>query len=142
MVMKVPEPKTILAVDQDPRALLELMNGLSKAGFHVQSVTSVADALKILAARRVDAVTVNASLSGDMDGFQVARKLGDDPRTRETPVILLASNGERDFAEKCKAAGVRYFLPRPYDMSQLVGKVRDAVTRGELAEISVGSSLK
>ncbi|HVP11141.1 MAG TPA: response regulator [Phycisphaerae bacterium] len=142
MVMKVPEPKTILAVDQDPRALLDLMNCLSKAGFNVQSVISAADAMKILRARRVDAITLNASLTGEMDGFRMAAALGDDPRTRDIPVILLANNGEKNFPEKCKAAGVKRFMSKPYDLAQLVGMVKDAVAQGELDQVNIAAGSK
>jgi PleD family two-component response regulator len=139
MVMRTPETKTILAVDQDPRALLNVMNGLSKAGFNTLSVTSAADAMKILQARRVDAVTLNASLPGEMDGFRVATALHDDPRTRDIPVILLASNGERNFPERCKAVGVQHFLSNPYDLAQLVRMVQEVVARGQMAQISVAA---
>jgi len=137
MVMRMPESKTVLAVDQDARALVDVMNCLSKAGFNVQSVTSAGDALKILRARRVDAITLNASLPGEMDGFRLATALRDDPQTRDIPVILLANNGERNFAEKCKAVGVQHFLPKPYDWAQLVQMVNEVVSRGEMAKISV-----
>ena len=137
MVMKAPEPQTILAVDQDARALLEVMNGLSKAGFNVLSVTSSADATKILQARRVDVITLNASMPGEADGFHMATSLRADPRTRDIPVILLATNGETNFAEKCKAAGVEYYLAKPWDMAQLAAMVKGVVSRGKLEKVNI-----
>jgi PleD family two-component response regulator len=136
MVMRTPDTKTVLAVDHDARALLEVMNCLSKAGFNVLSVTSSDDALKILRGRRVDAITLNASLPGEADGFHMANSLRADPRTRDIPIILLATNGEMNFAEKCKAAGLGDFMAKPWDMAQLVAMVKDVLSRGELKQVN------
>jgi two-component system chemotaxis sensor kinase CheA len=69
---------------------------LSAAGYHVLALASAAEALKALARGiTVDAVVTDTDMP-DMDGYEFARRLREDPVLRTIPVIALAAQiGEK-----------------------------------------------
>jgi CheY-like chemotaxis protein len=81
---------TILIVDDEPDSIDSLSTRLSIDGFDVQAVTSGAEALAQVAARRPDLVIVDLMMPG-MTGFDLCRFLRDEERTRRIPIILYSA---------------------------------------------------
>jgi PleD family two-component response regulator len=137
MVMKTPEPKTVLAVDDDPQALLALMTRLSRAGFNVQTATRGETALRIARACAADVILLNTALSGEIDGLAVAAALRSTPETSKVPVVFAIPDTDGRVMEQCKAMGGRYFVTKPFDMERLARVVNAAAWGDQLAEIEV-----
>lgn len=58
-----------------------------------------------------------------MDGYEVCRRLRDDPATRFLPVVMVTASGDQ---EKVKAVevGADDFIPKPFDKAELLARVR------------------
>ena len=68
-----------------------------------------------------------------VDGIEVLRRLKNDPRTRDVPVVMLTSSAEeRDLAE-CYSLGVNSYIVKPIDFSQFV----DIVAKIEIYWMSI-----
>jgi CheY-like chemotaxis protein len=71
--------RTILVVDDRPNARYTMTRPLAAAGFAVREAATGHDALHLVRSQ-TDAVVIDIALP-DMDGFEVLRRLKDDPPT-------------------------------------------------------------
>jgi CheY-like chemotaxis protein len=55
----------------------------------------------------------------DIDGFQLAQQIKDDPILRESILVMLTSAGERGHAAKCVELGIAAYLIKPIRQSEL-----------------------
>ena len=135
MVARIPEPKSVLAVDDDAQALDDLMVCLASLGCNVLSAMTVDDALRITRARKVDAVLIRSRQAGGDDGLQAVEKLLADPGARQTAVVLLHQNNVAGLKEKCAALGCVHPLAEPFEKEQLARTLTVAMARGGFTEV-------
>ena len=114
-------PTQILIVD-DQALTRELMTLVVQAqGYKTLAATSGEEALAIAAERNLDLVLLDVVMPG-IDGFEVARRLKSDPRTRNVPIVIVSALDDKESRIKGLAAGADDFLTRPVDRMEL--KVR------------------
>jgi two-component system response regulator len=58
------------------------------------------------------------------DGFEVLRRLRDDPRTRSLPVVVLTSSVEPDDVSKAYRLGANSYVRKPMSFGDLVAATR------------------
>jgi adenylate cyclase len=112
---------TILAVDDLPANLRLLDAVLAPRGYAVVSASSGREALELVVTHPVDLVLLDIVMP-EMDGYDVCRRLRDNPATRFLPVVMITASGDQ---EKVKAieAGADDFIAKPFDHAELVARV-------------------
>jgi CheY-like chemotaxis protein len=55
----------------------------------------------------------------EVDGFEVLRRLREDERTREVPVVVLTAKTSQEDRDQCFALGADAFMIRPFDPDEL-----------------------
>jgi two-component system phosphate regulon response regulator PhoB len=115
--------KKVLAVDDDAAALGALRQILAQKGYDVATAGNGEDALAILAGDTpFDLIILDVSMPG-MTGYDVCRKIREEDRTRDTPVIFLTGKGQlMDMAEGAKA-GSDLYLIKPVLATKLLNMV-------------------
>lgn len=114
--------KKILAVDDDATALGALRQILTQRGYDVAISGSGEEALEWLTERTPDLVILDVAMPG-LSGFETCRRIRQDPRFRETPVVFLTAKGLlADMAEGLDA-GSDLYLIKPVLASKLVALV-------------------
>ena len=89
----------ILVVD-DEEDLLELVRyNLSKEGYQVECVATGEDALKA-ARRQPPGLIVLDLMLPSVDGLEVCRRLKNDSKTRDVPIIMLTEIGRASCKER------------------------------------------
>ena len=120
---------TVLVVDDRPDARSSIGHPLATAGFDVRETATGREALR-LARLQVDAIVLDLALP-DMTGYDVLRKLKDDPATHNIPVIMKTAvyldDGHREIA---LAAGAEEYFAEPFDTQALVSTVRRVLGDG------------
>src|SRR5947208_11048482 len=101
--------KKILAVDDDATALGALRQILVGKGYDVTTATNGHDALTTLAGGAFDLVILDVSMPG-LTGYEVCRKIREDPRTQDLPVTFLTAKGLRVDMNEGAAAGSDLYL--------------------------------
>ncbi len=67
----------------------------------------------------------------EINGVDVCIALKDNPKTKNIPVILLTASNMRDLEKRCMTFGVAGCVTKPYEITELLQKIRQAL--GEAA---------
>lgn len=93
---------------------------LSDAGIRIDIAGNGAIALAKIAENNYDGVLMDCQMPL-MDGYQATRKLRQDARYSNLPVIAMTANAMVGDKEKCLDAGMNDFIAKPIDVAQLFG---------------------
>ena len=122
----------ILIAEDDDDVLETIQLNLELEGFEVHVARDGDQALAQARAVEPDLILLDVVMPGP-DGVAVARKLKDDPRTRDVPVIFLTAKSTASDAAVGLAAGADDYIVKPFDPLDLVARVRRGLSgqRGE-----------
>jgi two-component system cell cycle response regulator len=113
----------ILVVD-DIEANVRLLEAkLTAEYYEVLTAGDGPTALAIAAAESPDIILLDVMMPG-MDGFEVCRRLKDEPATRHIPVVLVTALDGRSERIEGLEAGADEFLNKPIDDVMLFSRVR------------------
>jgi two-component system, cell cycle response regulator len=113
----------ILVVD-DIEANVRLLEAkLTAEYYEVLTAHDGPTALALAAKEKPDIVLLDVMMPG-MDGFQVCRRLKNDPETRHLPVVLVTALDGRGDRIAGLEAGADEFLTKPIDDMMLFARVR------------------
>lgn len=113
----------ILVVDDIEANVRLLAAKLSAEYYEVLTASDGATALAIAGGEAPDIILLDVMMPG-MDGFQVCRRLKDDPLTRHIPVVLVTALDGRGDKITGLEAGADEFLTKPIDDMVLFARVR------------------
>lgn len=126
------KPK-VLVVDDEIFNLDILQNDLEEAGFEiVRAEDGVIALAKINEHPDIDVVVLDRMMP-NMDGMEVTRTLKKDPKRKDIPIIMQTAAGQSQQVKEGLAAGVFYYLIKPYNESLLVSIVNSALQRDTAA---------
>lgn len=115
---------TILLVDDRPENLLSLEEILLRPGRKFIKAQSGNEALKqVLKYEHIGLIMLDVQMP-EMDGFEVARILKSNPRTKDISIIFVtALNREEQYVLKGFAEGAVDYLQKPLDINVVRAKV-------------------
>jgi DNA-binding response OmpR family regulator len=117
----------ILIADDETMMRELLAECLTSAEMEVIAVSSGPEALEKAAAIVPDLILLDVMMPG-MDGFEVCRRLRQEPRLAEVPVILITALNDRESRLQGIEAGADDFVTKPYDSAELMARVK-TITR-------------
>lgn len=114
----------ILVADDD-RFYLQVYSDLI-AGLGHESITAMngLEALEKARTHIPDILIIDVVMPG-MDGFEVTRRLKEDPMTAHLPVIIVTSLSDRDSRMKALLGGADDFLSKPVDEAEFKARLRN-----------------
>ncbi len=118
--------RKILAVDDEPDLLLIIKTALLGEGFEVVTATNGPDALAMAEDEKPDLILLDVMMP-EMNGFEVLQALRDNEATERIPVIMLTGLSEREKIRDALAAGIDYYIVKPFQLNDLVAKVNLAI---------------
>jgi DNA-binding response OmpR family regulator len=115
----------VLVVEDDKKTASFIRKALQAENFAVDMVHNGVDGLAATTATEFDAIVLDIMLPG-RDGLSVLRQLRE--RKILTPVLLLSARGEVDERVEGLNAGADDYLPKPFELAELIARLR-ALTR-------------
>jgi two-component system phosphate regulon response regulator PhoB len=118
----------ILVVD-DEEDILELIRyNLVKEGYHVTGALTGEEALKKARDELFDLIILDLMLPG-IDGLEVAKKLKNDKKTENVPIIMLTAKGEEADIVTGLELGADDYVTKPFSPRVLTARLRACLRR-------------
>ena len=120
--------ETILVVD-DEEDILELVRfHLSREGYEVLCAETGEDAWRKIRSQHIDLLVIDLMLPG-IDGLELTRKVKNDQRTRQIPVVMLSAKGEEVDIVTGLELGADDYVTKPFSPRVLLARVRAVFRR-------------
>ena len=109
----------ILVAEDNAAIRMMVHQILESEGHEVVVAENGLEALQRALLHQPDAVVLDGSMP-TMDGWEVCRRI---KAQRDVPVMMLTVHAERADRERARASGADEFLPKPFDITDLISKV-------------------
>jgi PAS domain S-box-containing protein len=126
------EAAPILIVDDAPTNVQLLSALLSRQGYAVRVAEDGLSAIESASTSPPDLILLDVMLPG-MSGFEVCRRLKDDLRTREIPVLFLSALSSISDKLRGFAVGGEDYITKPFQAPEVIARVQTHLAR-RLAE--------
>ena len=121
--------KRILVVDDDENILNLEKTILEQKGFDVTAASGGADALRVLSGATFDLVLLDVMMP-EVDGFTVCRKIKEDSRLKDIPVIFLTAKGGGEALAEGFESGAIMYINKPFTANKLLTIVNTMLESG------------
>lgn len=122
----------VLLVEDNPVNQMVAKGMLVKLGYQVQVAAHGAEALEMLEQEPIDLILMDCNMPV-MDGYEASRRIRNNGRWLQLPIIALTANALPDDRERCRAAGMNDYLAKPFRREELAAMLDtwlpDEVTR-------------
>ena len=126
-------PPRLLVVD-DERSIREMLEiGLASRGFDVRSVADGPAAIPLIREWKPELIVLDVMLP-KVDGIAMLPLLR---RLTEAPIVMLSAKGELEDRVRGLDRGADDYVAKPFEMSELVARLRSALRRPRLEHVEV-----
>jgi two-component system alkaline phosphatase synthesis response regulator PhoP len=117
----------VLVVEDEADVAELIRYTLTREGYEVSAVSNGADAIRAVRDMRPDAILLDIMVP-QLNGWEVCRRLRQDPDTRNIPVIMVTGRAEEGDRVLGFELGADDYVTKPFSPRELVARIR-AVTR-------------
>jgi len=122
--------ESLLVADDDPFIARLLEIELRAAGYDVRVASDGNHALELAQQRSPDLVLADVMMP-NMDGFELTRRLRQDPRTATVSIIMLTARGLSADKLEGFAIGADDYIVKPFDTPELLARIRGVLRRAK-----------
>jgi two-component system alkaline phosphatase synthesis response regulator PhoP len=123
----------VLVVEDEPDVAELIRYNLVKEGWDVLTASSGAEALKRVRESRPDVVLLDIMVP-QLNGWEVCRRLKEDPETRAIPVIMVTGRVEEGDKVLGFELGADDYVTKPFSPRELSARIRAVARRRVVGE--------
>ena len=118
------ERERILVCDDDPRMRETIVEVLAAEGLDVETADRAVDAIQRVMRTTYRALILDLKLPGlgGLDAIAVVKRFDES-----LPIIVMTGHASYDVEQAARAAGIFYYLVKPFNLEELVAAVRAAI---------------
>jgi DNA-binding response OmpR family regulator len=118
------ERERILVCDDDPRMRETIVEVLAAEGLDVETADRAVDAIQRVMRTSYRALILDLKLPGlgGLDAIAVVKRFD-----ASLPIIVMTGHASYDVEQAARAAGIFYYLVKPFNLEELVAAVRAAI---------------
>jgi signal transduction histidine kinase len=120
-------------VVEDNGAMRRLLRNILSREFRVRTAANGREGLEAVRASK-PSVVLSDIMMPEMSGTELCRALKEDPETRDIPVVLVTSKGEREMKLEGLEAGAQDYVTKPFHPRELLARVRSFARLRSLQE--------
>jgi two-component system, cell cycle response regulator DivK len=122
----------ILVVEDNERNLKLLRDVLEYAGYDVRVARTAEDGITSAVSEPPDLVLMDLQLPG-IDGMEALRRLRENPRTADIPVVAVTAQAMKHDRERALEAGFNGYVEKPISVRAFPDQVRRFLPGGGVA---------
>jgi len=119
----------ILVVEDNERNLKLLRDVLEYAGYDVRVARTAEDGIALAVKEPPDLVLMDLQLPG-IDGTEALRRLRENPRTADIPVVAVTAQAMKQDREQALDAGFNGYVTKPISVRAFPDQVRRFLSGG------------
>ncbi len=134
-VSAAPAPRAgrVLVIEDEPDVAELMRYNLAKDGYEVQVVANGLDGLTHARVFRPDIILLDLMLP-QLNGWEVCRRLKQDPDTRSVPVIMVTGRVEEGDKVLGLEIGADDYVTKPFSPRELLARIHAVTRRGKTVE--------
>jgi two-component system chemotaxis response regulator CheY len=123
--------KTILVVDDFASIRDFVCDTLQRKGYDTLGAANGNEAFKVLSTQTstISLVLTDYNMP-DCTGFELLKKIKDNPEVARTPVIFLTTESSPEKMKAAKAAGLTAWIKKPYRSETFFAQIENAISNG------------
>ncbi len=119
--------KPVVLIVDDQRTVIHALAQLLKEDYHILVAVSGAKALELASGETVPDLILLDVMMPVMDGYEVCRRLKNDPKTKGIPVIFVTAMGSGENEAKGLNLGAVDYIPKSFNNAVVKARVRTHV---------------
>ena len=114
----------VLVVEDSPTMRQLIVFALKRIrGFQIIEANDGVDGLKKLSADKFDLIVTDINMP-IMDGLKLVSMVRNDPNYKETPIIIITTEGATEDRERALALGANEYITKPIQTMQILETVK------------------
>jgi DNA-binding NarL/FixJ family response regulator len=126
-------PLTILVVDDDLGTRLSISDYLELSGYSVITADNGQEALTMVEVHHPDLIVTDIVMP-QMNGYELVRRVRQQPVFRLLPVILLTARTKTQERILGYQSGCDLYLPKPFELEELAAAIRNLLERSQIIQ--------
>ena len=125
--------KKILVIDDEPELVKAVEVRLKTSGYEVEIAYDGLAGIDKAKEIKPDLILLDLVMP-KMDGYEVCKRLKDNPKTENIPVIVLTASvvvGQQELEKKCMSAGAKGAIMKPFETSDLLNIIDEVLKKEE-----------
>jgi two-component system cell cycle response regulator DivK len=118
--MMMDDSKKILIIDDDSKNIFALSAVLRSKQFPCVSAESAMQGFSILEHEKNIGLVLMDMMMPDMDGYEAIRKMKENKKLQNLPVIAVTAQAMTGDKERCIAAGASGYISKPINVDELL----------------------
>jgi two-component system chemotaxis response regulator CheY len=116
---------TCLVVEDSPMMRQLLVFALSRVKhLRVTEADDGVDGLRKLAAGKFDFILTDINMP-IMDGLKLVKRVRSDPTHKDTPIIVITTEGSQEDRQRAMQLGANAYITKPIQAPQVIAKVKE-----------------
>lgn len=116
------KPYNLLVVDDD-RSSIEILIALLGGSYNVTPALNGSRALELVGKLSFDLILLDLMMP-DMDGFEVARRLKQNPASKDIPIIFITARRDENSIGRAFDIGGADYVTKPFLRKELLARIR------------------
>ncbi|MDD7804383.1 MAG: response regulator [Endozoicomonas sp. (ex Botrylloides leachii)] len=129
-VIQARDVPRILIVDDSITMRKVTTQLLSRHGFHVDSARNGAEAMTLISEKQPDLIVLDVEMP-EMDGFEVANAIRNDPELFALPIIMITSRIGLKHRNRALKLGVNQYIGKPFQESILLRTINQLISEAK-----------
>ena len=114
----------VLVVEDSPTMRQLIVFALKRIrGFHIVEANDGVDGLKKLSAEKFDLILTDINMP-IMDGLKLVSMVRNDPNYKDTPIIVITTEGAIEDRERALALGANEYITKPIQTMKILETVK------------------